>query len=184
MEGNVFVGELSVEPNHSTVKDLVIEALSRVNVPSNIKLKNKALDETELIVDFDKISNVFTKIIDNAVEAIGDSGSIRIWSTKEDRAINVFVSDSGSGIPRSILPKIFSPLVTSKAKGMGMSLATCKRILEAHGGKISFETEEGKGTTFVVMLPIKTDVAPDDSVKLHSGEATFTDLPIVTPFHK
>jgi signal transduction histidine kinase len=54
------------------------------------------------------------------------------------------------------MPKIFSPLVTSKAKGMGMSLAMCKRIIEAHGGKISFQTAKGKGTTFCIMLPLKT----------------------------
>ena len=53
------------------------------------------------------------------------------------------------------MPKIFSPLVTTKAKGMGMSLAICKRIVDAHGGKVTVESVVGKGTKFTVTLPIK-----------------------------
>ena len=59
------------------------------------------------------------------------------------------------GIPDEALPKLFSPLSTTKAQGMGFGLAICKRIVEAHGGTISFKTTKGKGTTFIVTLPIE-----------------------------
>ena len=54
-----------------------------------------------------------------------------------------------------MLPKIFSPIATNKGQGVGFGLAICKRIIEAHAGTISIETEEGKGTTFIVTLPVK-----------------------------
>ncbi|TFH23633.1 HAMP domain-containing histidine kinase, partial [Candidatus Bathyarchaeota archaeon] len=61
----------------------------------------------------------------------------------------------GMGIPDEFLPKLFTPLSTTKAQGMGFGLAICKRIIEAHGGTISFKTAMGKGTTFIVTLPIE-----------------------------
>jgi two-component system, NtrC family, sensor histidine kinase HydH len=76
-------------------------------------------------------------------------------STLHQKKVEISITDTGIGIPEVILPKIFTPLVTTKAKGMGMSLAICKRIVEAHGGKIGVESAVGKGTTFVVNLPIK-----------------------------
>ena len=59
------------------------------------------------------------------------------------------------GISDEILPKLFLPLFTTKAQGMGFGLAICKRIVEAHGGTIKVKTAMGKGTTFTVSLPIK-----------------------------
>ena len=55
--------------------------------------------------------------------------------------------DTGEGIPAELLPKIFTPLLTTKAKGMGFSLAICKRIVDSHEGKINVESVAGKGTT-------------------------------------
>jgi signal transduction histidine kinase len=69
-------------------------------------------------------------------------------------AILVF-KDSGAGIPEKILPEIFSPLVTTKAKGMSFSLAISRRILEAHNGEIKVESIEGKGATFTIILPVE-----------------------------
>jgi PAS domain S-box-containing protein len=172
-----YSSELVVQPDRCKPKTLILNALSRVKVPSRIKIDNDVVDETKLILDIEMIENVFVKIINNAIEAISASGTIRIWSIKEDNAINVFISDSGSGIPQSVLPKIFSPLVTSKAKGMGMSLAMCKRIMEAHGGKISFQTAEGKGTTFSIVLPIKTATSElNKSLKTYADENSIVDL--------
>ncbi len=60
------------------------------------------------------------------------------------------------GIPDEILPKLFAPLFTTKAQGMGFGLAICKRIIEAHEGTITVKTKNGEGTTFTVTLPIKS----------------------------
>ena len=63
-------------------------------------------------------------------------------------------TDTGIGIPEEIQSRLFTPLVTTKAKGMGMSLAICKRVVEAHGGKIAIESKVGAGTTVKVSLPV------------------------------
>jgi signal transduction histidine kinase len=65
--------------------------------------------------------------------------------------------DSGVGMTKEVLDKIFTPLYTTKAKGMGFGLSICKRIVEAHGGQISVKSTLGKGTVFDVSLPIRID---------------------------
>jgi signal transduction histidine kinase len=108
-----------------------------------------------MFLDVPRIENTFVNIIKNAIDAISEKGDIIINASIKGPNLETSFTDSGLGIPQSIMPKIFSPLVTTKAKGMGMSLAICKRIVEAHGGKITVETAIGKGTTFTVILPIK-----------------------------
>ena len=63
------------------------------------------------------------------------------------------IEDTGTGIPDEVKPKIFTPLFTTKAKGQGFGLAVCKRVIEAQGGTISFESEAGKGAKFILSLP-------------------------------
>jgi signal transduction histidine kinase len=71
--------------------------------------------------------------------------------------LHIVVSDSGEGILKDVKEKIFTPLVTSKSKGQGLGLAVVKRLVEALNGRISFESEEGKGTKFIVELQIKKE---------------------------
>ena len=80
---------------------------------------------------------------------------MRIWSRISDGYVKVFFKDSGTGIPEENLDKIWGPLFTTKAKGMGLGLSICKRIVEAHGGKITVKSKVGAGTTFTVIIPLK-----------------------------
>ena len=70
-----------------------------------------------------------------------------------DHAVDINVHDSGIGIAEEMKDELFTPLTTGKAKGTGLGLAVVKRIVDAHGGTISFESQEEKGTTFMVTLP-------------------------------
>ena len=70
--------------------------------------------------------------------------------------MEIVFSDSGVGISTDVLRKLFSPLVTIKAKGMGLGLAICRRIIEAHDGKITVDSVEGEGTSVTIVLPIKS----------------------------
>lgn len=72
-------------------------------------------------------------------------GTLEIRSTQEDSKEQIAFSDTVEGISAELLPKIFSPLLTTKAQGMGFSLAICKRIVDGHGGKIEVESVAGKG---------------------------------------
>ena len=150
-----YSSALDLQIGQSTPKALILNALSKTEVPNTIRVENNVMDNTSILCDVLKLETVFASLTKNAFEAIDGEGTIQINAVRKESNIEVSISDSGCGIPQSVLPKLFSPLVTSKAKGMGMSLAICKRIVEANGGKIAVQTVEGKGTTFTVTLPIK-----------------------------
>lgn len=92
-----------------------------------------------------------------------EKGRLEIRSRQIGGKVEIAFADTGTGIPEEVLPKIFSPLFTTKAQGMGFGLAICKRIIEAHGGTITVKTAVNKGTTFAITLPIK----PKLEVKKH-----------------
>src|SRR5208283_2876865 len=105
--------------------------------------------------DSDKIKRVFINLIKNAVDAMPNGGKITIDSKEVNGSLEISFADTGTGISDEVMPKLFSPLFTTKAQGMGFGLAICKRIIEAHGGKIMVKTAKSKGTTFTVTLPIE-----------------------------
>jgi PAS domain S-box-containing protein len=151
-----YSSELILEPGQSTPKSLTLNALSKIQIPNRINIVNQTTDELKFYSDTQKIEKIFVHLIRNAIEAISEKGEIQIMNAIKGPNVEISFSDSGTGIPEHILPKLFSPLVTTKAKGMGMNLAICKRIVEAHSGKITVESKTGKGTKFTITLPIKT----------------------------
>jgi signal transduction histidine kinase len=80
-------------------------------------------------------------------------GKLKLSGERKDTYVLITVEDTGVGIPEDIKPNLFTPMVTSKSKGQGLGLAVVKRLVEALNGTISFESQVGKGTKFVVMLP-------------------------------
>jgi signal transduction histidine kinase len=82
-------------------------------------------------------------------------GRLRIATRSIDGAVEISVEDTGCGIPAAIQPRVFQPFVTTRPEGQGtgLGLSTVLRIVERHGGRIGFTTEEGKGTTFTISLP-------------------------------
>ena len=100
---------------------------------------------------------VLNNLIKNAQQAIpeGRKGQIKISVKPGAEAHTISVSDNGTGIPEAVQPKVFQPNFTTKSSGMGLGLAMCKNMMTAAGGDIYFETEEGKGTTFFVVVPKK-----------------------------
>ncbi|MGD6852565.1 MAG: PAS domain S-box protein [Candidatus Bathyarchaeia archaeon] len=137
-----------------TPKILLEESLPLIGIPANVKVISKLEEKPALRVDQNKIKRVFINLIKNAVDAMPNGGTITISSTKTKDFLEISFTDTGEGISSEILPNLFAPLFTTKAQGMGFGLAICKRIVEAHGGLITVETQEGHGTTFTVTLPI------------------------------
>jgi signal transduction histidine kinase len=126
-----------------------------LNIPEKVEILNHVPPELHLKVDSDKIKRVFINLIKNAVDAMPNGGKITIDSEEVNGSLKISFSDTGTGISDEVMPKLFSPLFTTKAQGMGFGLAICKRIIESHGGKITVKTAKGKGTTFIVTLPIE-----------------------------
>lgn len=147
-----------VKPNVSLARiDSIIEdAMSHAPMPENIDLvRDIDVDLPMVMVDADQIRQVFVNIILNAQQAMSDGGRFEVRVGRDGEFLEVRFADSGIGIPESGIKKIFDPLFTTKAKGIGMGLAVCKSILEKQGGDIQVESEEGKGAIFTVYLPIK-----------------------------
>ena len=94
-------------------------------------------------------------MISNAVEAMPKGGELSVTTSQTDSFISIAFKDTGIGIPTENIDKLFTPLFSTKTKGLGLGLAACQNIIIAHHGKIEFESKEGQGTTFTVTLPIK-----------------------------
>ncbi len=139
----------------TSVRDLVDNALTKVIVPDNVKIVNLTSFKHKVKVDADRMIRVFVNLITNAIDAMPKGGTLRIWSRISDNYVKVYFRDTGIGIPEENLDKIWGPLFTTKAKGMGLGLSICKRIVEAHGGNITVKSKVGAGTTFRVILPLK-----------------------------
>ena len=105
----------------------------------------------------DKLERVLTNLIDNACDAVGETGSIEIHArAKESDNILITITDDGPGIPDKILSSLFEPFVTKDKKmGTGLGLAIAKRTVQQHHGQIWVESQTEKGTTFYIQLPMK-----------------------------
>jgi signal transduction histidine kinase/putative methionine-R-sulfoxide reductase with GAF domain len=147
--------EIRLELSEAEPKSLLKEALSLIEVPQKIHVLNRTGKEPRVKVDKEKMRRVFVNIVKNAFDAMPDGGKLTVKSGKERDNVAFTFSDTGAGMSKEVKNKIWSPLFTTKAKGMGFGLPICKRIVEAHGGKISVESVAGKGSTFTVTLPIE-----------------------------
>jgi signal transduction histidine kinase len=153
-----YSSELRLQLAKCTPKSLLLNCLSKIHVPERISILGHTLDDLEMSLDAPRMEKVFASMIQNAIDATPEKGTIEIRSAQVGSDVKITFADSGTGIPENVLLKIFSPLITTKAKGMGMSLAICKRIVDAHGSKIAVESAVGKGTTFTITLPIKPKI--------------------------
>jgi signal transduction histidine kinase len=108
------------------------------------------------------LRQVLANLIHNAADAMPGGGEIAFRLTPDDSGewVELRVSDTGGGIPEEHIEKIFLPFFTTKAKGTGMGLALAHKIILAHGGEIRVERGNGRGTTFVILLPILKTTAP------------------------
>jgi len=107
-------------------------------------------NNVQFVYDADKLEVVLDNVITNAVEAINEKGQIDIRVNDNSNEIVIEIEDSGTGVPDELLTKIFEPLFTTKQRGTGLGLASCKRIIEQHGGSINVKS---KPSMFIIKLP-------------------------------
>ena len=104
--------------------------------------------------DPNQINQVLLNLLLNAIQAMDKPGSIYVSLRRDNDDVLITVADEGKGISPENLPNIFRPFFTTKGHGTGLGLSLARRIVEAHGGTIRVRSEVGKGTQFVVRLPI------------------------------
>ena len=150
----------SETPESINIKDNIETVLTIYHnrLKQGIKVIKQYEDAPAVNVFPDQMNQVWTNLIVNAVQAMGNKGTLTIGIKQDGNYVVVSVKDTGSGIPKEIQPKIFDPFFTTKisGEGTGLGLDIIKRILDKHGAGISFESDEGVGTTFYVNIPIIT----------------------------
>ncbi|MBL7177824.1 MAG: PAS domain S-box protein [Desulfobacteraceae bacterium] len=146
----------SVERKEIAVSDLGTQALEKQPVPENVKMATTIpSDLPPVFVDNKQINQVLLNLVTNACQAMPEGGKLSISAIAKQDKVHVSVTDTGSGISKENMEKLFEPLFTTKARGIGLGLAVSKNLVEANGGSIKVESEKGKGSTFTVILPTK-----------------------------
>ena len=140
--------------------EVVNNAVSTSKIPDRIKLVREMPDE-KLFVEGDReqLQMTFKNIIKNAIEAMENKGTlmIRLWTRESGNSAEVAFEDTGSGIADENLSKVFQPLFSTKTKGIGFGLSICQQIVEKHGGTIEAKSEQDRGASFIVRLPLTTE---------------------------
>jgi PAS domain S-box-containing protein len=150
-----FVQPVRVDKSPLSLKELLTGILDSVSIPQNVKMQMQISEKLpQMKADAQLLKRVLINLTTNAVQAMPDGGELTLKSflNSQGQAV-ITIEDTGVGIPDAVKPKIFTPLFTTKPRGQGFGLAVCKRVIEAHGGIISFESRVGEGSTFTVQLP-------------------------------
>ncbi|MDY6904736.1 MAG: ATP-binding protein [Thermodesulfobacteriota bacterium] len=174
-----FSRERNVKPRTASVKRLVAESVKLIKgeLPGSIELNVDVPDDVETVMDFRRMQQVLINLILNAVHAMKDGGVLTLQARSDQNAGNICleVQDTGDGIPAHDRDKIFDPFFTTKevGQGTGLGLSVSHGIIKSHGGKIDVKSEEGKGTTFIICLPIREE---GDAVQDGSPMAEFDNI--------
>jgi PAS domain S-box-containing protein len=120
----------------------------------NIKVSVKVEEDAKTIdADSYYITRIMYNLVTNAIQAMPKGGKLTVHAYREQNDAVITVTDTGVGIPKDIQNKMFTAMFTTKAKGQGFGLPVVKRMTESLGGTVTFESQEGKGTTFTIRLP-------------------------------
>jgi PAS domain S-box-containing protein len=148
-----YAGPLAAEPVETNLPDLIRRTLSGMRVPRNVKVSMMAQKGlSKIVADPALMRRVLTNLAANALQAMPQGGRLTIRAFKKRETITITVQDTGEGIPRENMEKIFSPFFTTKAKGQGLGLAVCRRLVEAQGGTITVKSKVGKGSVFTLQI--------------------------------
>jgi PAS domain S-box-containing protein len=147
---------INLELTVTNPRELVNYAILGLAIPAFVKLVDRTEEDPVFEADIEKMKQVILNLVANAFEAMPEGGTLTIISKASTGLVELSFGDTGAGIAKEKMGKLWTPFVTTKPKGMGLGLPICKRIVEAHGGNIVVETGSGKGTTFTLSLPLRS----------------------------
>jgi len=141
------------------IVEKIIKLTSFIAEKEKVKVIREISDVPKVKGNPDEIEQVIMNLITNAIDAMQSSKEkiLKIRTYRKGDFVVCEVQDTGPGIPENIKDKIFTPFFTTKKTGTGIGLSSSKRIIKKYGGEILFESEEGKGTRFFVMLPVQKE---------------------------
>jgi len=146
--------KLTTVPLQQFVDEIVELARPQADAAKIQITVNYETDSTEIRVDRDLLKQALLNIVVNAMQAMPGGGDLRFEARNSEENAEIRISDTGGGIPPELRDKIFRLYFTTRQEGSGIGLAMTFRIVQLHDGTIDFTSEVGKGTTFVIRLPI------------------------------
>ena len=152
---------LAIEPAPVAVAELVKEAVENLEplaAQHGVRVEREApAASAEVRADAGRLQQVFSNLLNNALRYTPQGGRIAVRAKRQEDVVVFEIADSGAGIPADALPRIFEPYWqgggNDARRGLGLGLAVCRAVVDAHGGRIHVESELGRGTTFFISLP-------------------------------
>ncbi|MEO0078794.1 MAG: ATP-binding protein, partial [candidate division WOR-3 bacterium] len=137
------------------------DALGMARLPHGVRVQTRFAENLPMLeVDDAQITQVFANLFTNASQAMAGRGLITVAAEPVSGGVRISVADNGPGIAPEHMPRMFEPLFSTKAFGVGLGLAVCKSFVESNRGEITVESTPGKGATFVVTLPAVSSEQP------------------------
>jgi two-component system, NtrC family, sensor histidine kinase AtoS len=136
------------------LRDVLGDVLEAASRPSNVVVVED-VEPVRLNADAKQIAQILTNLVDNAIQAMPDGGSLHISARTEGDAAVITVEDSGEGVDPDLVERFFEPFFTTRSEGTGLGLAIVRRLTEGHGGQISIENGRSGGAIVTVRLPIE-----------------------------
>ncbi len=144
-----FIKPVPLQLSQNSLLETINNSIQNARIPNTITIELPEYD-VELSFDKDKLDVVFDNVLTNAAQAVEEKGEIKIIFKDSKNYVEIQIQDSGPGIPDDIISKVFDPLVTTKQRGTGLGLASCRSIVEQHKGTISVRNNP---TTFTIKIP-------------------------------
>ncbi|MDD4652672.1 MAG: ATP-binding protein [Methanothrix sp.] len=149
-----YAGPLNLELSKTDIHQLIRDALSILEIPDGVKTYIEVEDELpEMIIDPEKIKRLIVNLVNNSIQSMPNGGQITIKTIRKGGSVVLTIRDDGVGIPEENIAKLFLPLFTTKPKGIGLGLAICKRMVEAHRGNIVIASKVNAGTEAIIEIP-------------------------------
>ncbi|HLB49843.1 MAG TPA: GAF domain-containing protein, partial [Anaerolineales bacterium] len=164
--------DLQLTDLHAILRS-VLELSSKQLQHSSITFKRMWADDLPKIeANPDHLKQVFLNLVLNAVDSMPEGGTLSISTSRDEirpgnghpaqPAVKVQLSDTGKGMPPEVMSRLFEPFVTTKEHGSGLGLSISYRIIQSHNGQFSVASQEGKGSTFSILLPLQQPAAGDE----------------------
>jgi two-component system phosphate regulon sensor histidine kinase PhoR len=154
--------EIPLVKSDFSLRELIEECIGKQNIPAgkDVKMEIVAVNDVEAWADRMHIGNIICNLLENAIKYSREAVTIRIdYRLHEDGMLQITVADNGIGIAKADQRYVFEKFYRSEAAkdkaipGIGLGLSYVKLLVEAHGGTITFESTEGEGTTFTIIIP-------------------------------